>query len=405
MNLAEFFRGYRRSEPTILYGLKLFMMIILIACLTGYLAIVIIDVNQDAPIIMSSFTNINTIRPPNFIFKSSYNFTLNCLEGYNKINDTSTSTLVNCDLDLTQPSEKLGPDQLYFGFYQPAQNVLFNKVEKSDHYSSLIGVTLGLVIIDNNYAPGALQPEILAFDSEYDPFSESVKENRFNEFATPEYIETTSQILKFNDSIIGMNTYALPLNQYLGGLGLMGGAWGLAAAIYTLLFGADALRPWGIIQLYCCGFSRITQNKLKKTLPMIPFYDTSYSDTKNQNDLSLAELQSRIVSLELFLQDYVVDVNYLNSVRDKSIRSRATWNRTDNQVLHNTIGRFDNLNTNSMYSTVAQQKQEDLMISPPPNYTQNSTVSIQSNQSDTDNTLYNDNQGQPNTLEIQPEQQ
>ena len=64
MNLTDLFRGYRRSEPRTLLVLKLFMMIILMACLTGYLAIVIIDVIQDAPIIRTSFINQDGIRPP-----------------------------------------------------------------------------------------------------------------------------------------------------------------------------------------------------------------------------------------------------------------------------------------------------------------------------------------------------
>jgi hypothetical protein len=76
------------------------------------------------------------------------------------------------------------------------------------------------------------------------------------------------------------------------------------------------------VQSYCCGFSRITQNKLKKSLPTIPFFDASNPDTENHPSLSLAERNElRINSLELFLQDYVVDVNYLDKIRDKKITS------------------------------------------------------------------------------------
>ena len=64
MNLVDLFRGHRRSEPTTLLVLKLLMMIILVACLTGYLSMVIIDVVQDAPIVKTSFVDSNAIRPP-----------------------------------------------------------------------------------------------------------------------------------------------------------------------------------------------------------------------------------------------------------------------------------------------------------------------------------------------------
>uniref|UniRef100_U9UHL4 Uncharacterized protein n=1 Tax=Rhizophagus irregularis (strain DAOM 181602 / DAOM 197198 / MUCL 43194) TaxID=747089 RepID=U9UHL4_RHIID len=77
------------------------------------MSLVIIGVAQDAPIAKTSFVESNTIRPPNFIFKSQYNFTiLSCLEEYIKINDTQP-TSVNCMM--SDHSEKYGPDQIYLG--------------------------------------------------------------------------------------------------------------------------------------------------------------------------------------------------------------------------------------------------------------------------------------------------
>jgi hypothetical protein len=64
MNLIDLLHKHRRSEPTILLVLKLFTMIIFMACLTGYLVVVIIDVNQDTPIIKTSFINVDGVPPP-----------------------------------------------------------------------------------------------------------------------------------------------------------------------------------------------------------------------------------------------------------------------------------------------------------------------------------------------------
>ena len=79
-------------------------------------------------------------------------------------------------------------------------------------------------------------------------------------------------------------------------------------------------RPWGIVQLHCCGFSRISRNKLIKTFPVIPFLNISNPDDKNhhsRNVLSLDEQNKlRIDSLESFLKEYVVDVNYLDEVHE-----------------------------------------------------------------------------------------
>ncbi|CAB5382109.1 unnamed protein product [Rhizophagus irregularis] len=482
MNLVNLFRGHRRSEPTTLLVLKLLMMIILVACLTGYLSIVIIDVVQDAPIAKTSFVESNTIRPPNFIFRSQYNFTISdCLEEYTKINDTQ-NTNVNCTMsDIIQPSEKYGPDQYYFGYYQPSPGVFFYNYDKSDNYNAMTYLFIGLIVNDANNTPDQrLQAmiDIMAFDSDYDPLIKYFKEKKFYELNTPEAIELTSS---YDKSIITTNSYTLVLNQlyqfvyhrkieelirpswmndfgipptyenkshiestllatslpinnivnnntiaifvhpmgktvqinkevrnrtYLGGVGLIGGAWGLAAAIYSWLFGADTLRPWGVVQSYCCGFSRLTQKKLRTTLPTIPFFNTINPDVKNHPSkyaLSLTEqnklILERIDSLELFLQEYVVDVHYLNDIREQLAKPRATltsttdiMNNSNNQVIQDMRVGFDNLNTNSMYTPIsaraAQQQQEGLMV----------TVPTQSNISDTNNTLYDNNLRQQNPL-------
>ncbi|RGB28215.1 hypothetical protein C1646_768108 [Rhizophagus diaphanus] len=481
MNLAELFRGHRRSEPTTLLLLKLFMMIILVACLTGYLSIIIIDVVQDAPIVKTSFDNSNGIRPPSFIFKSEYNFTIPfCLEDHYRINATQ-STTVDCMSDITHPDEKYGPSQLYFGFYQPSPGVFFHEYSSSKESVMYLGISL--VINDVNYIPDQTvqaKIEIMAFDSDYDPLTKYIKEKRYYELTTPEAIESASS---FDNSIVTMNTYTLVLNQlyqfvynrkieevirpswmndfgippsyekkshiestllatlipinnlgnnntiminvhpkgntvqidkevrnrtYLGGIGLIGGAWGLAAAVYALLFGADTLRPWGVVQSYCCGFSRLTQKELGKALPTIPFFDTINPDIKNhpsKHALSLAEqnklILTRIDSLELFLQEYVVDVHYLNGIRDKLSKESATLTSTTdvmNNLNNQTIRDMNNLNMNSMYTpisvTATQQQQEGLIITVSP---QSSTTNI----SDTNNTLYDNNLGQQNPLSQQ----
>ncbi|CAB5384483.1 unnamed protein product [Rhizophagus irregularis] len=155
----------------------------------------------------------------------------------------------------------------------------------------------------------------------------------------PKYINTiqlnreVSQIIKYD---IFKRT-----RTYLGSLGLIGGAWGLAAAIYTFLFGAKTLQPWGVVQSYCCGFSRLTQNKLKDSLSIVPFSDDPNTKGHQINSLSLAEqnnlLLSRLNNLESFLQEYVVDVKYLDRIRD----NMNTANNTG-----------DNQNTNSESSTL-----------------------------------------------------
>jgi len=82
-------------------------------------------------------------------------------------------------------------------------------------------------------------------------------------------------------------------------------------------------------------------------------------------------------------------------------------NNINNQAMR---GEFDNLKTNSTVFTIAlQQQQEGLMITAPPNFTQNSTTSNRSSatnvSADTHDTLYDNSRRQQSPLAFQPQQQ
>ena len=67
----------------------------------------------------------------------------------------------------------------------------------------------------------------------------------------------------------------------------------------------------------CCGVHRETYNELKKTLPVIPLVNSSLQAESNSSiqDVSdIKELQNRLNALEIFLKEYVVDINYLEKM-------------------------------------------------------------------------------------------
>ncbi|GET66615.1 hypothetical protein GLOIN_2v1776888 [Rhizophagus irregularis DAOM 181602=DAOM 197198] len=132
---------------------------------------------------------------------------------------------------------------------------------------------------------------------------EFIRSSWMNDFGIPPIYENKSYFIN---------------HTYLGGVGLIGGAWGLAAAVYALLFGANTSRPWELID-----------------------------------------------SFELFLQENVIHVHYLNGIRDKLAKPRATSTST----------------TDAMNTT---QQQEGLMVTVPP---QSSITNI----SDANDILYDDN--------------
>ncbi|KAF0550197.1 hypothetical protein F8M41_024943 [Gigaspora margarita] len=117
-------------------------------------------------------------------------------------------------------------------------------------------------------------------------------------------------------------------------LGLIGGAWGFAATIYSVLFGkfwiilscyptasgAIAIKPWGWIQKYGFKINNSVQTKLRNKFEIIPL--VHHPKTTNNSEKH-EELKKRLDSLQLFLTEYVVDVQYLEEIYKKNINKKA----------------------------------------------------------------------------------
>jgi len=76
------------------------------------------------------------------------------------------------------------------------------------------------------------------------------------------------------------------------------------------------IRPWGCVQSHCCGLSRRTRDKFKNTFSEIPLINSSLENPSPQD---FKELQDRLNTLEIFLKEYVVDVNYLEKIKSNPI--------------------------------------------------------------------------------------
>jgi|tagenome__1003787_1003787.scaffolds.fasta_scaffold19235452_2 hypothetical protein len=64
MHLADLFRGYRHSEPRVLFGIRIFTMIVLLAGLLGYLAFEVAFIRTDNPVIVTSYIEEESIPAP-----------------------------------------------------------------------------------------------------------------------------------------------------------------------------------------------------------------------------------------------------------------------------------------------------------------------------------------------------
>jgi hypothetical protein len=112
----------------------------------------------------------------------------------------------------------------------------------------------------------------------------------------------------------------------------------------------------------------VTKNKLKKTLPIIPF-----SDIPDIKDLPPEEQNKlRINALELFLKEYIVDVRYLDDIRESgatSLTSNSIQNSMENRIVITEGSEdFNKLDTNSMHSatdSTMRSQQQDLVNAEP----------------------------------------
>ncbi|CAG8613124.1 10656_t:CDS:2, partial [Dentiscutata heterogama] len=97
----------------------------------------------------------------------------------------------------------------------------------------------------------------------------------------------------------------------LSSLGLLGGVWSIATIAYKLLFGDDSIQPFGLIQKFG-HFNKLNQKKLTEHLSTIPLVQGSFNNIDGEN--RVVRLDKKINNLELFLRDYVVEVQQLDKI-------------------------------------------------------------------------------------------
>ncbi|KAG9287579.1 hypothetical protein G9A89_019640 [Geosiphon pyriformis] len=113
----------------------------------------------------------------------------------------------------------------------------------------------------------------------------------------------------------------------LGMLSALGGAFTIGAGIYTLCFGIELKTPWGIAQRIpgIKGTVRKTLNQefglhipfakrspIGKTIKMMGSTEERIAFLEHYNNT----LEERQNNLELFLKDYIVDVRYLENIKE-----------------------------------------------------------------------------------------
>ncbi|CAG8709385.1 31911_t:CDS:2, partial [Racocetra persica] len=117
---------------------------------------------------------------------------------------------------------------------------------------------------------------------------------------------------------------------------------------------ASAIKPFGLVQKHLFKVNRIVQDKLLDTLESMPFISHLIHD-KNalKDELSTEQLEKRLDLLQLFLRDYVVNVQYLEKIQQSNTVINEVSN--DDQNLSNNQLDIQNQDCNS-YITNPSEK-------------------------------------------------
>ncbi|CAG8432731.1 7058_t:CDS:10 [Diversispora eburnea] len=356
MFIDDLFGKYRKTEPTRLLLLRAFIVIVLVAGLTGYITALIIEIANETPTVKVTSTVEDNLPIPDAILTMTSAFTISCAI---KKNDGSTE---NCDGSLSQPVEKNGK---YYGSFKGNNEYYFIPKRKDPSAILSFEFTLTASNYDGNNG------EVTLIDPEKNPINVELASEVTDEMlqtldvTTQEILRTNLYYLannartnikfsrniketikkKFTDILgastelerrpfITSNLQYLPLttgssSNYMGivvvepqnyivetkteirqrtiltALGVMGGA-------------CDTIRPFGCVQCLPC-IKSASRKKLRDRLRIIPLVDEKYN-FQNTDDVKL-----RIDALEVFLREYVVDAGVLNEMAKSETPSQTQY--------------------------------------------------------------------------------
>ncbi|CAG8633899.1 15235_t:CDS:2 [Dentiscutata heterogama] len=372
MALSEIFRKDRKTEPMSVFLLRLIVATLLLIILLGYSLFLILDIYNDHPAIQSSFTEENSLPVPVLMFLNiPVKSHIECYFTY-AVNSTRENNKA-CTQYVRQPV--LNNTSNYNGYFQTSGDLFFST--SSNESLKNIGITIYIDDAKYNASDPSMSVNMLAIDSElYNTYGSKLLENPNsffldsivkintyelspnqsynvqitrsikqlmsqswkNYFGFAPELERIPYITSTIESTLISNTTGTQtlfstinfepqsfivqvdtdqrLKNVLNSLGLFGGAFGLITSFYTLLFGTGVIKPWGFVQRHLFKVNKIVQNKLVNTLESMPFISHLTHDADNfKDDLSVEKLEKRLDLLQLFLRDYVVNVQYLEKIQ------------------------------------------------------------------------------------------
>ncbi|CAG8516757.1 20797_t:CDS:2, partial [Gigaspora margarita] len=306
MVLGKIFRKDRKTEPISVFSLRIIISTLLIIVLVGYALFLILDVYNDRPSIISSFTSVNSFPVPT---NNTREENKTCLQYIKQpVLDTNSSN--------------------YNGYFQTGGKLLFS----TNFNDNLKNIGIMIYIDDSTYNVKNLSKTIDSYNikitrnikklmtkswKNYLGFTPDLETIPYFTSTIESNLITNSTGLQSLFSIITIEPYSFIIKVDTDQsviIGLLGGAFGLIKSLYALLFGTKAIQPWGLAQRCVFKVDQTAQNHLMNILePMQFLEDLTHNSGNSDNSDNLEDhlltekIAKRIDSLQLMLRDYVVN--------------------------------------------------------------------------------------------------
>ncbi|KAF0499961.1 hypothetical protein F8M41_020367 [Gigaspora margarita] len=360
MILGDLFQKNRRTEPVSIYWIRVFVIILLLAILTGYILLIGLDIYNDQPIINNSFIEENSFLVPVAILGFTNKTRLSCF--FVHADNGAREYDKDCLQYINQP---IGPNE--DGYYQSVfyNNSFENNLVFSTSSNSGLS-SLGLLVYldnnnnNNNNNNGSIPMSLNLVNKELRSSHELF-------IGVYEMIPNSTIILN-EYSFDGQNTYRIKIKRrlkevmmpswknYFGfpvheklyyitstsetlpSLNVTGISTPAAAIILEpesfitqvesdqrtktvlsslgLIGGNDTISPWGIVQKYCLRSNDSVQEKFKNNFNIVPLVSHLRADSNNKTSIQI--LQKRLEVLQLFLSEYAINLKHLEKIQKKS---------------------------------------------------------------------------------------
>ncbi|CAG8638048.1 8684_t:CDS:10, partial [Ambispora leptoticha] len=306
------------------------------ATLSGYLAILAVDIANDNPVIKQTISLVDFLPAPDFLFLMSYDFKLTCSAYFSDSTSSNCTNAITYDYNsgyyyakfTNDGSFKMSPPSTTTKMIEGLNFIFVIKDPKfnASNPDSLVimandaeGINSEtLANSGSNYQSSiyGMNSFIIGYDVNANlAYTRSIKEiiqpSPWTNFGIPPHYSSEPYInadVRVKSLLVTVETEQRS-KTVLSSFALFGGAWGLAAGVYTLFFGHDTQRPWGCAQTCCCIFSKKAKSHFRNTFPVIPLAGNAKLASPESNlipqsqDPAVQHLQQRLDALELFLRD------------------------------------------------------------------------------------------------------